>query len=234
MNRTATLSKLVNDDNSWHSTQTCILTRRRTDRDVCETATPARHGTMLVVEDIHVRHASARWQHLVQKVGANIGLLSSSNCPCALGHSTRDLDTVVHGDDFIVAGDGDDLDWPSQKLNGKLELVQKARLAPGYESEATLLNRCVTYSDSGPTWEADPRHAELAVAELGLQSARPPQAVPSPVHHWTTRNWNPVGNKRVTACQQDRHVWQQTDLTSHSLERSAVVQLERQPLLSHA
>ena len=33
---------------------------------------------------------------------------------------------VVHGDDFIIAGDGNDLDWLSQKLNEKLELVQKA------------------------------------------------------------------------------------------------------------
>ena len=36
-----------------------------------------------------------------------------------------------------------------------------------------MLHRCVTYSDSGLTWKADPRHAELAVAELGLQAARP-------------------------------------------------------------
>ena len=85
---------------------------------------------------------------------------------------------VVHGDEFIIAGDGDDLDWSSQKLNEKLELVQKARLGPGYDSEATVLNRCVTYIDSGLTWEADPRHAELAVAELGLQAARP-QTSPS-------------------------------------------------------
>ena len=77
----------------------------------------------------------------------------------------------MHGDNFIVAGDGDDLDWLLQKLNEKLELVQKARLGPGYDSEATLLNRCVTYSDSGLTWEADPRHAELAVAELEPQAA---------------------------------------------------------------
>ena len=80
---------------------------------------------------------------------------------------------VVHGDDFIIAGDGDDLDWLSHKLNEKLELVQKARLGPGYDSEATVLNRCATYSDSGLTWEADPRHAELTVAELGLQAVRP-------------------------------------------------------------
>ena len=40
--------------------------------------------------------AAPGWQHLVQKVGADIGLLSSSNSPCAFGHSTRDLDMVVH------------------------------------------------------------------------------------------------------------------------------------------
>ena len=45
--------------------------------------------------------------------------------------------------------------------------MQKTRLGPGYDGEATVLNRCVMYSDSGLTWEADPRHAELAVAELG-------------------------------------------------------------------
>ena len=70
---------------------------------------------------------------------------------------------VVH---VIVAGCGDDFDWLSQKPNEKPELVQKARLGPGYDSEATVLNRCVVYNDSGLTWEADPRHAELAVAEL--------------------------------------------------------------------
>ena len=90
-----------------------------------------------------------------------------------VGHASRDLDMVVHGDGFIVAGCGDDLDRLSQKLIGKLELVQKARLGPGYDSEATVLNRCVLYNDSGLTWEADPRHAELAVAELGFQAARP-------------------------------------------------------------
>ena len=117
--------------------------------------------------------AAAGRQHLVPKVGTDIGLLSSSSCPCAFGHSTRDWDMVVHGDDFTVAGDDDDLARLLQKLNEKLELVPKARLGPDYDSETTVLNRCVTYSDSRLTWEADPRHAELAVAELGLQVARP-------------------------------------------------------------
>ena len=79
---------------------------------------------------------------------------------------------VVHGDDFIVAGCGDVFHWVSQK-HGKLELVQKARFNPRYDSDATMLNRCATYNDSGLTWESDPRHAELAVAELGFEAARP-------------------------------------------------------------
>ena len=74
------------------------------------------------------------------------------------GLATRDLDMVSHGDDFIVAGDGDDFDMLSLKLNEKLELVQKARLGPrlgpGYDSEAIVLNRCVTYNDPGLAWEA--------------------------------------------------------------------------------
>ena len=117
--------------------------------------------------------AATGLQHLVRRVGTDSGLLSSSNCPCAFGHSSRDLDMVVHSDGFYIAGDGDDLNWLSQKLNEKLELARKARLGTGYDSEATVLNSCVTYSDSGLTWEADPQHAELAVAELGLQAARP-------------------------------------------------------------
>ena len=51
--------------------------------------------------------------------------------------------------------------------------MQKVRLGLGYNSEATVLNRCVTYCDSGLTREADPRRADLAVAEFGLQAARP-------------------------------------------------------------
>ena len=64
--------------------------------------------------------AAAGWQRIVQKVGTDIGLLSSRICPGAFGHSTRDLDMVVHGDEFIIAEDGDDLDWLPQKLGEKL------------------------------------------------------------------------------------------------------------------
>ena len=109
--------------------------------------------------------AAAGRQHSAQKVGADMCLLSGSKCPCAFGHEALDLDVVVRGDVFIIAGSGEDLEWLTQKLNESLEL--------GYHNEAVVQNRCVTHSDTGLAWVADPRPADLAVAELGPQAARP-------------------------------------------------------------
>ena len=90
--------------------------------------------------------AAARWQHLVQKSRCRHWTCSAQAIVhVRFGHALRDWDMVVHGDDFIVAGCAGDLDWLSQKLDEKLELVQKAKLGPGYDSEVTVLNRCVVY-----------------------------------------------------------------------------------------
>ena len=120
-------------------TETCVKPPHLRDTERCWLLKKCVFGTL---------PAATGWQHLVRRVSTDLGLLSSSNCPCAFGHSLRDLDMVVHGDDVISAGDGDDLDWLSQKLNEKLELVQKAILGPGYDNEATVLNRCATYDNS--------------------------------------------------------------------------------------
>ena len=47
---------------------------------------------------------------MARKVSADIGFLSSSNCPFAFGQASRDLEMVVHGDDLMIAGSGDDFD----------------------------------------------------------------------------------------------------------------------------
>ena len=178
---------------------------------------------MLFAAQMHVRHAAAGWQHLVRNVSADIG---SSNCPCAFAHASRDLDMVVHGDDFIIAGPADDFDWLSQKLNEKLVIVQRTRLGPAYFSEATVFNRCVSYSDSGWTWEADARRAELAVAGLGLQSARPRTGpggakLNAPLDH---EELEPDRQKAYQRCQQDWRTWHLTDPTLHSIAKNAAAQ----------
>ena len=87
----------------------------------------------------------------------------------------------------------------------------------GYDSEATVLNRCVTFSDSGLTWEADPRYAELAVAELGGLQATRPQTSPG-----GAKSSTPLDQEELEldgACQRDWHI------TVGELEHEAHVRL---------
>ena len=60
---------------------------------------------MLAAEEMYLRHAPSS-SRMATPCSEDIGLLSSSNCPCAFGHASRDLDMVVHGDGFVVAGCG--------------------------------------------------------------------------------------------------------------------------------
>ena len=91
-----------------------------------------------------------------------------------------------------------------------------------------MLNRCVTYSDSGLTWEGDPRHAELAEAGLGLQSARQQTSSggPKPNAPCDHEELELDGQRKpTTACQRHWHIWHQTDPASQRPARNAAAQL---------
>ena len=76
-------------------TETYVKPSRLRDTERCWLLKKCLYGTL---------PAAAGWHHLVREVGADIDLLSSSNCTCASGQAFRDSDMVVRGDDFIVAG----------------------------------------------------------------------------------------------------------------------------------
>ena len=69
---------------------------------------------------------------------------------------------MVHGDDFVAAGDPDHLE------SAKMVLGSAATDA----KEVSTLNKMVRMTDAGIEPEADPRHAELVVRELGLGKCR--------------------------------------------------------------
>ena len=80
---------------------------------------------------------------------------------------------MVHGDDFVAVGD----QKATQRLKGILEKAYKIKceiLGDGQEelNEIRVLNRVIRRDDHGYTLEADPRHAELIVEQLGVDSAR--------------------------------------------------------------
>jgi|AACY02.4.fsa_nt_gi hypothetical protein len=84
-----------------------------------------------------------------------------------------------HGDDYCSASAPGDLDWMEELLKKKYE-VKTQRIGTGKTgsgqdkmSEGQVLNRVVRRTDTGFELEADLRHAEPIVEQLGVGSCKP-------------------------------------------------------------
>ena len=89
-------------------------------------------------------------------------------------HPVRDIETSVHGDDFTSLGTEADLDWFETSLKKRYQVKRRALLGPDAsdDKEIRILNRLVEWKEHETTYEADPRHAEIVIKSLGLESAK--------------------------------------------------------------
>ena len=90
--------------------------------------------------------------------------------PCLFNHSKRTLKAAVHGDDFTVLGSAEDLNWFRKKISDKFEVKFRGRIGPNSTDDKAirLLNRVFEWTPEGIFIEADQRHAELIVKDMGL------------------------------------------------------------------
>ena len=58
------------------------------------------------------------------------------------------------------------------ELAKQLEIKRQVLSEQPDESQITFLGRVITWTKSGLTYEADPRHAEVVVQDLGLQNSK--------------------------------------------------------------
>ena len=103
-------------------------------------------------------------------VARDIGFNSGIASPCVFKHKTRRLWLTVHGDGFTLLGSGEDLDWFEKEIKAKFEVKVRGRLGPGPDDlkSIRILNRIVEWTQDGLWYEADQRHAEIFVKDLGL------------------------------------------------------------------
>ena len=89
-------------------------------------------------------------------------------------HTKREgLRTIVHGDDYCTAGTSKSLDWFQKALEAKYQIkTQRIGQGPGKVLEGQVLNRVVRMTSRGYELEADLRHAELVVEQLGLKASK--------------------------------------------------------------
>ena len=122
------------------------------------------------------RDAAYNWTETYTKVLCEVlGFEKGASSPCTFFHKKRQLKTVVHGDDFFTEGTPKELQQLDKDLEKHFEMKTEV-LGPNSEAgetrEVRFLNRILTWNDNGISWEADPRHAEMVVKQLGLEGAR--------------------------------------------------------------
>ena len=80
---------------------------------------------------------------------------------------------MIHGDELTDLGRDEDLDWLQGVLTQIFEIKIRERLGPEKHDDKhmRILNRCVEWGPDGIKYEADPRHAEIIVRELGLDKS---------------------------------------------------------------
>ena len=129
----------------------------------------AMHGT---------RDAAAAWEREWTKTLNSVGFESGVSNPVLLHCEKLDASMVVHGDDFTTLGDSEALSEVERAMSDHLTIKVRAVLGAGRDDakEVRILNRYVRWnSDGGRNWieyEPDPRHAELIVKLLNLDSAK--------------------------------------------------------------
>ena len=119
------------------------------------------------------RDAAKGWQEELSAHLVKIGFVRGVGHPSVFYHPGRDLMTLVHGDDYVSSGLQGNLDWLDKELQKAYEIqTQKVGVGENMDREGKVLNRIVRCVSEGWEVEADPRHAELIVEQLGIGSSR--------------------------------------------------------------
>ena len=124
------------------------------------------------------RDAAASWEEFYTEVLEAAGAKSGDFSPCLFHSVQTNLRIWVHGDDKALVGKRSVVMAMIKVLEGKMMIKTKAMLgfARGDDRSATLLNRIIELKVIGgkPTlcFEPDPRHAQIAIRDLGLDGEK--------------------------------------------------------------
>ena len=121
------------------------------------------------------RDASAVWQRDYTQLLNEKKFKAGKAWPSTFVQETEEIRMLVHGDDFFVLADDEGHAFVDAALKERYEFRVDGHIGPGQEKQTmTVLNRILTYHEATGhvTYEADPRHAEAIVRDLGLENAK--------------------------------------------------------------
>ena len=132
--------------------------------DMCGHLRRALYGT---------RQAARAWEEEYSRTLQEAGFQRGQCNPCMFYNVERDIRVLVHGDDFTAAGSDEGLKYVAATFQNKYKTKVRGTLGPDPPDmkAITILNRIVGWTAEGIRYEADPRHVDLIIEELGLQKA---------------------------------------------------------------
>ena len=183
------------------------------------------------------RDAAMNWAKEYGETLKKAGFVQGKTSPCLFFHEGMDVAIMVHGDDFVAVGDPAHLAATEAALREKYKLKTETLGSDAADAkEVRILNKVVRMTEAGVELEADPRHAELIVRELGLEHCKPSKAPGSKATEgrYENRVIKPSNDKTISAidsaesegemkpesendvwtCSGDHNVWRREHATS--------------------
>ena len=118
------------------------------------------------------RDAANSWQEEVARWAKGLGFERGKWNPCIYWHVRKNIQMLIHGDDFMMVCGRDVIGFVkgelAKRFTAKIEVCGHEE---GESKEVTILNRVIRAVDDGWEYEADQRHAEMMIGELGLKEA---------------------------------------------------------------
>jgi len=117
------------------------------------------------------RDAVQNWELEYKEMMQEAGFKQGSYSACVFYHEQKNVRVVVHGDDFTVLGPSKGLDWFRGVVHQRMEVKFKGRLERGKPGAVRILNRIATVTESGLEHEADKRHAQILMRDMGMDES---------------------------------------------------------------
>ena len=76
------------------------------------------------------RDAAQNWELECSRFMQDLGFNRGQASPCVSHHHSRNIMTVIHGDDFTLLGSAEDLDWFRTHISGRYSVKFRGRLGP--------------------------------------------------------------------------------------------------------
>ena len=121
------------------------------------------------------RDAAINFQNEVKRLMMKLGFVQSKYNASLYYNPVTDVKAMIHGDDFVAVGDREEIKIFRQQIANRFTVKDKVvglKTEDGEIAETRVLNRIVRVTPLGWEYEADQRHADLIISELGLSTTK--------------------------------------------------------------